>query len=171
MAIKTKAQLKQYFETGKRPTQSQFGDLIDSTVHSSDITKPSFKVLSLLISQYEDLGGFLTFDHVILENTIGRFRLTVQNERITFSFSEVELNLNQIFVTSGLLNSSCQFDKVVLSLDDSSGKELVLDCIIAQSPSKDEIGEILDPSIPGFPLPSPYAFNFLPLEIKIYNSI
>lgn len=26
----TKAQLKQYFETGKIPTQAQFGELIDS---------------------------------------------------------------------------------------------------------------------------------------------
>lgn len=37
----TKAQLKQYFETGKIPTQAQFGELIDSLINlpSTDITK------------------------------------------------------------------------------------------------------------------------------------
>lgn len=29
----TKAQLKQYFETGKIPTQAQFGELIDSFIN------------------------------------------------------------------------------------------------------------------------------------------
>lgn len=37
----TKSQLKQYFETGKIPTQAQFGELIDSLINlpSNDITK------------------------------------------------------------------------------------------------------------------------------------
>lgn len=37
----TKSQLKQYFETGKIPTQAQFGELIDSLINlpSTDITK------------------------------------------------------------------------------------------------------------------------------------
>lgn len=30
MAVKTKAQLKSYFETGDKPTQSEFEDLIDT---------------------------------------------------------------------------------------------------------------------------------------------
>jgi hypothetical protein len=33
MAIRTPAQLKSYFETGKFPTQEQFADLIDSVRH------------------------------------------------------------------------------------------------------------------------------------------
>lgn len=30
MAVRTKAQLKSYFETGDKPTQSEFEDLIDT---------------------------------------------------------------------------------------------------------------------------------------------
>ncbi len=33
MAVQDSATLKSYFETGDKPTQSQFGDLIDTTVH------------------------------------------------------------------------------------------------------------------------------------------
>jgi hypothetical protein len=36
MAIKTKAQLKTYFETGDYPTQAQFADLIDSLLQVND---------------------------------------------------------------------------------------------------------------------------------------
>ncbi len=36
MAVETRIQLKTYFETGDKPTQRQFENLIDSTLHSSD---------------------------------------------------------------------------------------------------------------------------------------
>ena len=38
----TKSQLKQYFETGKIPTQAQFGDLINSiSVSYTHLTLPT----------------------------------------------------------------------------------------------------------------------------------
>ncbi len=37
MAVKTKAVLKTYFETGDKPTQSQFEDLIDTMVDSAQL--------------------------------------------------------------------------------------------------------------------------------------
>lgn len=40
MAQKTRAQLKGYFETGDIPTQSQFEDLIDSSVNRTDDAVP-----------------------------------------------------------------------------------------------------------------------------------
>lgn len=37
MAVKTAAQLKVFFETGKKPTQEQFGDLIDTLFATSGV--------------------------------------------------------------------------------------------------------------------------------------
>jgi hypothetical protein len=60
MAIKTAAELKTYFETGDTPTQSQFEDLIDTTV------KP-YKVYTALLTQ----EGTNPPDARVLENTLG----------------------------------------------------------------------------------------------------
>lgn len=37
MAVQTKVTLKTYFQTGDKPTQGQFGDLIDSLLHVNEI--------------------------------------------------------------------------------------------------------------------------------------
>lgn len=59
----TKSQLKQYFETGKIPTQAQFGDLIDSIFNIIDSPDGSFNInsdennIKLSIKNYRSVHG------------------------------------------------------------------------------------------------------------------
>lgn len=59
----TKAQLKQYFETGKIPTQAQFGELIDSVFNIIDSPDGSLNIngdennIKLSIKNYRSLHG------------------------------------------------------------------------------------------------------------------
>lgn len=59
----TKSQLKQYFETGKIPTQAQFGDLIDSIFNIIGSSDGSFNInsdennIKLSIKNYRSLHG------------------------------------------------------------------------------------------------------------------
>lgn len=59
----TKSQLKQYFETGKIPTQAQFGNLIDSIFNIIDSPDGSFNInsdednIKLSIKNYRSLHG------------------------------------------------------------------------------------------------------------------
>lgn len=59
----TKTQLKQYFETGKIPTQAQFGDLIDSIFNIIDSPDGSLNIngdennIKLSIKNYRSLHG------------------------------------------------------------------------------------------------------------------
>lgn len=59
----TKSQLKQYFETGKIPTQAQFGDLIDSIFNIIDSPDGSLNIngdennIKLSIKNYRGLHG------------------------------------------------------------------------------------------------------------------
>lgn len=60
----TKSQLKQYFETGKIPTQAQFGNLIDSIFNIIDSPDGSLNIngdennIKLSIKNYRSLHGF-----------------------------------------------------------------------------------------------------------------
>lgn len=62
----TKSQLKQYFETGKIPTQAQFGDLIDSIFNIIDSPDGSLNIngdennIKLSIKNYRSLHGIYT---------------------------------------------------------------------------------------------------------------
>lgn len=59
----TKSQLKQYFETGKIPTQAQFGDLIDSIFNIIGSPDGSLNIngdennIKLSIKNYRSLHG------------------------------------------------------------------------------------------------------------------
>lgn len=59
----TKSQLKQYFQTGKIPTQAQFGELIDSIFNIIDSPDGSLNIngdennIKLSIKNYRSLHG------------------------------------------------------------------------------------------------------------------
>lgn len=61
MAKKTIAALKEYFKAGKRPTESQFGDLIDSYVHADESSEYSTLVEFPANYQVGDYVEFLNF--------------------------------------------------------------------------------------------------------------
>ncbi len=61
MAKKTIAALKEYFKAGKRPTESQFGDLIDSYVHVDESSEYSTIVEFPANFQVGDYVEFLNF--------------------------------------------------------------------------------------------------------------
>ncbi|MBP2616441.1 hypothetical protein [Chryseobacterium jejuense] len=62
MAKKTIAALKEYFKVGKRPTESQFGDLIDSYVHLDESSEYSTIVEFPANYQVGDYVEFLQFE-------------------------------------------------------------------------------------------------------------
>lgn len=68
----TKSQLKQYFETGKIPTQAQFGELIDSIFNIIDSPDGSFNInsdennIKLSIKNYRGLHGIFRSQSVSL---------------------------------------------------------------------------------------------------------
>ena len=68
MAQKTREILKNYFETGDRPTQQEFADLIDSVFNKTDDKVVEF--LSGAKSSAEDAGEFgqisITDDYMYL---------------------------------------------------------------------------------------------------------
>ncbi|WP_347220131.1 hypothetical protein [Chryseobacterium sp.] len=61
MAKKTIAELKNYFKVAKRPTESQFGDLIDSYVHKDESSEYSASVEFPVGFQVGDYVEFLQF--------------------------------------------------------------------------------------------------------------
>ena len=62
MAIKERNILKGYFETGDKPTQSQFADLIDSFKHKND-TLSDQEVVQLANSKIQDnINKFLNIN-------------------------------------------------------------------------------------------------------------
>lgn len=62
MAKKNKQELRQYFKAGKRPTENQFGDLIDSYVHLDEFSEYSTVVEFPENYQVGDYVEFLNFD-------------------------------------------------------------------------------------------------------------
>lgn len=62
MAKKTNTELKEYFKAGKRPTASQFGDLIDSYIHKDESSEYSTIVEFPVGFQVGDYVEFLQFN-------------------------------------------------------------------------------------------------------------
>lgn len=67
MAIKSKEILKSYFETGDKPTESQFRDLIDSLAHVSNTSSVNSNVIRF------------PKDNTITEESIGRLAMSTLN--------------------------------------------------------------------------------------------
>jgi hypothetical protein len=62
MAKKNKQELKEYFKAGKRPTESQFGDLVDSYVHLEESSEYTTTVEFPANYQVGDYVEFLNFE-------------------------------------------------------------------------------------------------------------
>lgn len=68
----TKSQLKQYFETGKIPTQAQFGELIDSIFNIIGSPDGSLNIngdennIKLSIKNYRSLHGIYIYVNYLL---------------------------------------------------------------------------------------------------------
>lgn len=79
--VRTKDQLKTFFETGDYPTQEQFADLIDSLAHVNDLpTGPVPDDLKLVVGT--DIGDDMNeIIHPMLLNR--RYRVTRNNTRMT----------------------------------------------------------------------------------------
>lgn len=107
MAIKTKAELKAYFETGDVPTQSQFEDLIDSLlsinqpnrilnyagIGAADETDPFFSIATGANTLATDLGVFTLPANTITQKGTGihikcqiNNAANANNKTITFEY-------------------------------------------------------------------------------------
>ena len=61
MAVETKNQLKQYFQTGDYPTQQQFYNLIDSLMHvSQQLTIAQITGLQNILDNMKNAGSVIT---------------------------------------------------------------------------------------------------------------
>ena len=171
--------LKSYFQTGKRPTQSNFANLIDSLALVSEIPqreeKPYLSISLLLNCDGSGLGRPI-ITHTLLENTLTNLQFHIQDNRISITSTDTiyEFNLDRIFINIGILNDTCGFDKVVFSLNESTSTELVLYCEAIETNTKDP-GDLEGGPIvvdPGMELPNAaISFQQLPIEIRVYNEI
>lgn len=173
MAIKTKAQLKQYFETGKRPTQSQFSDLIDSLVLLSEMPEvplKTYKVFSALL-RIDDVSvdyhnpDYLVRYKLLEPNTIGDLNIYLTRGKIRIESDLSMLGLlpfERRFLTLGNLRADYNFDSIIES-DDIN--DVYIDLIFNM---KLDYGD--GTSVP-VPASGPPLFYNLPIEIRIYNEI
>ena len=180
MQINDRNKLKEYFKTNKRPTEAQFGDLVDSVALVSEIplveVKP-FTVASVLLSCDGRRPGRANISFKVLENNLTDLRVDVQLNRIAINSGDMnyEFSLDKTFITVGVLNDTCDFNKVVFSLEESTSKELVLYCEsnekITEEPPVTSFPEgpiIADPDID---LPGTISFDRLPIEIRYYDGL
>ncbi len=77
--------------------------------------------------------------------------------------------LNKTFISIGALNDTCDFDKVVFSLRESSENELIFNCVTIETDIRAE-----EPEFPHFPgggiaVTEAISFELLPIEIRVYN--
>lgn len=80
MAIQTRDQLKQWFETGDYPTQAQFWDWLDSFVHKNEFTTTSIPDDLVLTVGVDVAAGLTEIVLPSLENR--RYRITRNNTRL-----------------------------------------------------------------------------------------
>ena len=78
----TKSQLKQYFETGKIPTQSQFGELIDSFINIPYRNTEDRGNQNLFFGNGEEnpyIQGVRTVSKIVSTNVITMFIFSTHN--------------------------------------------------------------------------------------------
>jgi len=168
MAIKNRTELKEYFQGGKRPTEAQFADLIDSLalkseVVSSESLKP-YKVFSALLrieNESLDLKPKYVLKYSLLEeNTIGelniylgrRYELIIQDQS-----GEGKLIFKRRFITIGALKEDFNINSVIETADNSNDY-INLVCTI-----KDDGISLPESDVP--------LFYNLPIEIRIYDEM
>lgn len=78
MSVQTKTTLKSYFNTGDKPTEAQFADLIDSCyndllqtqpVASVNVTNNTSATLAISNVSYDVLRYFITYWYAVITNT------------------------------------------------------------------------------------------------------
>ena len=113
MAKQSRNTLKSYFETGKRPTEGQFSNLLDSTLLLDGNNTGSLKLDgTITISNNGNIEGVDQFQSV---DAVGLSSLTV-GTNITASgniSSSGTITANSyIGLPSGLISSSAQFNSI-----------------------------------------------------------
>jgi hypothetical protein len=88
MAIKTVSELKAYFETGDVPTESEFGDLIDSTFNATSGLNgtngfANLSVISLSTSEIYSDGLQGVSESLTVNTPGGTATITITNGIIT----------------------------------------------------------------------------------------
>ena len=167
MEINNRDDLKEYFRANKRPTEAQFGDLIDSIALKSEIpqveTKP-YKVFSALLriedESWEVGNPSYVLKYGILEDTIGDINVYLSRHYelvIADQSGEGKLNFERRFITIGALRDDFNFDAVIETADNSNDF-LKLNCRI----KSDGI------SLPEIDVP---LFYNLPIEIRVYDEV
>lgn len=100
----TKSQLKQYFETGKIPTQAQFGELINSFINIPSLNTEDRGNQNLFFGNGEEnpyIQGVRTVSKIVSTNVITMFIFSTHNNNDTASsFPLFILNRTSTRVTS-----------------------------------------------------------------------
>jgi len=82
MAIQPTSVIKATFQTGDRPTQAQFGDLIDSIVHMSEVNTGTVTISGTISATtgsfaYLDISGVTAFPSITVGGGYGNSGLTI----------------------------------------------------------------------------------------------
>lgn len=102
----TKSQLKQYFETGKIPTQVQFGELIDSFINIPSRNTEDRGNQNLFFGNGEEnpyIQGVRTVSKIVTTNVITMFIFSTHNNNNKASSFPLFI-LNRISTKTGSLN-------------------------------------------------------------------
>ncbi|RKE79645.1 hypothetical protein [Epilithonimonas arachidiradicis] len=167
MEINDRNQLKEYFKTNKRPTESNFGDLIDSVALKSEaapIENKPYKVFSAMLSvENNSLDPFnpnYIITHTLLEeNTIGElnFEFGRGNEIIISDLSgENRLTFERRLIILGTIREDFNFSSITESARISD------DSIRLKFTIKEDDVTLPDPTA------RPEFYN-LPIEIKVFD--
>lgn len=103
----TKSQLKQYFETGKMPTQAQFGELIDSFINIPYLNTEDRGNQNLFFGNGEEnpyIRGVRTVSKIVSTNVITMFIFSTHNNNDNASSFPLFI-LNRISTRAASLNN------------------------------------------------------------------
>lgn len=104
----TKSQLKQYFETGKIPTQAQFGELIDSFINIPSLNTEDRGNQNLFFGNGEEnpyIRGVRTVSKIVSTNVITMFIFSTHNNNDNASSLPLFI-LNRISTRAASLNNA-----------------------------------------------------------------
>ena len=123
MSIVSKTTLKSYFETGDKPTEGEYIDLIDSLAHTNDVPVTSSTLNQVELSASGETSLWLTYSGssapTMSKDAAGTFRLTVAAGVIPVSFNWKANNTN---LTAG--------NEIKLIIEDDDEQEWFLSCQI-----------------------------------------
>ena len=126
MSIESRATLKTHFQTGDRPTETQFGNFLDSYVHMTEVNNGTITINGTISATtgsfaYLDITGTTEFDSIAVGGGYGSTGLTITSTGL--------LSTNANIVSDGKIIAGTTF--TIGSVNLSEAELLFLDNVTA----------------------------------------